>query len=392
VNSCIAAASANAAIAASGALLAPEPNTEATVTFALGDPQATTEKMFEVLAAHQLLTPQGWLKPGIRLVSVGDHFDFGSFSGRLVAQQAGLQNLAWLAAHSPEQVVLLLGNHDLARVGELISFDDVSFERAATEAHAIYQHRHQHTQAEWRALERDFVERWPALPTVEVAARDYSGYHSTQRDLVIRLLVEGRFLLAWGAKAALVTHAGVTGPLLERLGMGAAEMTDAALVATRLNQRLKDVLQNWSADTELVIPDLHVPGSGKRGEGFGTLFHRPAHPARIAAAETEEEQLRRFDPRTLPPGLSQVVGHVRDPKCRLLLGAWTADAAGPEGPVRSLLATRTSARYAWGVQDAEEDVARMIFVDGGLNTAPSTGYELLELDTLTPRRAQLRTA
>jgi hypothetical protein len=373
----------NAELAARQALKAPVVESGFTITLAVGDPQAPVAKLFEVLDHYELLSEDGWLKPDVRLVSVGDHFDFGSLEDRPEAQRSGLNILAWLAAHSASQVLLLIGNHDLARVGELIHFEDATFDAASAQASDLYAQRQHLTRPQWRLLEASFIQQWPDLPSIEVAARDLSAYRSTQRDLVRALLISRRFRLAFAAPDALVCHAGVTQSTLLQVGLAAQEMASPQLTAEALNAALDQAVDDWDGTSPFEIEHLHRPGSGPRGEGVGILLHRPAHPA-VVAAEVDTDTARRYDPRDIPAGLTQVVGHIRDAKCRELLGPWVSDRRGPEGQLRSLLASRDSVSYARGVANTTQECARMIFVDGGLRSTPAAAYELIDLCALKP--------
>jgi hypothetical protein len=107
----------------------------------VGDPQAPAEKFFSILDLAGVLAKSGWLAPHVELTSMGDHFDFGEFEARESAGTSGTLILSWLAAHPAEQVTLIAGNHDLSRVAELLSFDDDTFQRAATRANALYRTR-----------------------------------------------------------------------------------------------------------------------------------------------------------------------------------------------------------------------------------------------------------
>jgi hypothetical protein len=105
---------------------------------------------------HQgLLGADGRLRADVHLVSMGDHFDFGKPDVREQATADGEAILRWLADHPPEQVTILLGNHDLARVCELRGYSDEAFLRWHTEARALY---------EAKADEAEFLTRHPAVP------------------------------------------------------------------------------------------------------------------------------------------------------------------------------------------------------------------------------------
>ena len=89
-----------------------------------GDPQTTPERFFTILDRYRALGPDGLLAAGVGLVSIGDHFDF--LMGVPEAEPAGREILAWLA-HQHSSVVVLLGNHDVARVAELARTSDAAF-------------------------------------------------------------------------------------------------------------------------------------------------------------------------------------------------------------------------------------------------------------------------
>jgi hypothetical protein len=330
-------------------------------------------------ACWQFWTIKAWLRPEARLVVVGDYFDFGSAAERVIASRDGLRNLAWLAAHSPEQVVLLIGNHDLARVGELHYITDAEFETAFSQASALYARRGVHTDEDTRAVKR-FLEQFTMFPTLEIAARDLSGFCEAQRDLVARLLRQGRFQLAWHASGILVNHAGVTHRYLDQLSVSQEARKDAATVAKALNDALLRATQNWDGTSPFEIPGLHVVGNAARGESWGLLFHRPVHPERLARAQ-DVERRRRYLPSELPDPMVQVVGHVRDNKCRQLLGDWVHGPAR-EGALRSLAYSGGHWRYELGVQASES--ALLVFVDGGMNSAECSNYELLNIEKLIP--------
>ena len=100
----------------------------------MGDPQAPFEKVLAILDRHELLDANGLLRGDVQLVSMGDHFDWGLREERATAGRDALLLLGWFCAHTPEQVITLVGNHDLARLGELAGFDDRTFQSAQAEA------------------------------------------------------------------------------------------------------------------------------------------------------------------------------------------------------------------------------------------------------------------
>jgi hypothetical protein len=346
------------------------------IRVAMGDPQAPLETVLEVLDAHGLLGEDGWLRPEVQLVSVGDHFDWGGLADAPKATDDALALLSWLAHHDDDHAVLVVGNHDLARVGELASFDDETFVRARDEAAAIYGDG---ARAD-AASERAFLARWPELPSVEAVARDFAAFRTQQRSLVAHLLRRGRYHLAVAVgHGALVTHAGVTTGQLATVGIDPRGSAEA--IAAGLDARLAAAVRAWDGRRPFRIEDLHWPGDAEGGEGGGVLYHRPVHPD----VERGDARGRRFDPRDLPRGLVQIVGHIRDEKCRKLLGPWVKDEAPQEGPVRHLITDGARVRYAAGpgpVPAAHE--SKMLFIDGGMRHVSAARYELLDLERLEP--------
>lgn len=296
---------------------------------AIGDPQAPFETFLAILERHRALDANGRLKPEVFLVSIGDHFDWGEKSGRAKTAEDGLRLLSWLSAHPTDQVVAIAGNHDLARVGELANFDDATF--AAAQAEAVCDDG---SAAEER--ERRFLERYPEIPTAQVVARDFSGFRIAQRELVIALLRSRRMHLAYPYRRnVLLCHAGVTADDLGSLGLSSDEQADAYAIARALNDALERAVDHWQQGP-FAIPGLHAPGSAALGEGRGVLYHRPANPAEGKLELHAGPPRRRFDPRRLPIGITQVIGHIRDKKCRELLGRSADDSPPKDGVLRHL--------------------------------------------------------
>lgn len=286
------------ALARGEALAAPPPDA-ARRTFVIGDPQAPPARVFAVLAKYGLLADDGWLARDIQLVSMGDHFDFEG-SGA----SDGLAVLSWFAAHAPAQVTILLGNHDAARVMEFSDAPD-------------------------------------DLPAQALVERDYASFAVPQRALVERLLRARRFALAATAardgRPLLLTHAGVTAREVALLGVDARPEPLARALAGALERASARGL------SPLDLAPLHVAGAKRREdpatpEGGGLLYHRPADPAHSkTAADFDLARPRRFDPRTLPRGLAQVVGHSGDARNRRMMPAWLAPDLPPYASVRTLV-------------------------------------------------------
>lgn len=334
---------------------------------AIGDPQAPFETFLRVLEGHAVLTSQRRLRAEVHLVSMGDHFDFGKPEVRRQATEDGVRILTWLASHPPEQVTILLGNHDLARVCELGGYSDPAFEAAHAEARVLY---------EAHADEAEFMTRHPSVPDVESLARDYGCFSVAQRTLVTDLLRSGRFRLAAHHAGLLMVHAGVTREDLAAVGI---EATSAASVSSALNARLDASVAAWTSGP-LDLGTLHQPGSAAGGEGRGVLYHRPCDPAFEDARKLDGPPRRRYDPRDLPDTFAQVIGHIRDGKCRELMPAWSEPGPAVDGVLRSLTVRGSRVTYATGC----DPDARLYFTDAGMLHVPPEAYPLLDLDTRQP--------
>jgi hypothetical protein len=354
-----------------------------TLELVMGDPQAPFEKVLAVLDGHGLLGEDGRLRPEVALCSIGDHFDYGDEPASVV-ERSGRLLLAWLAAHPADQVTLIIGNHDLARVGELATFDDERFRRAHEAAAQV---------GEDDEREASFVRNFPELPSSEVARRDFNGFSVAQRELVTHLLRSRRFHAAVARGRILLLHAGVTLGDLEEAGGSAAQLDSAQAIAAFLDARLRDAFASWSGREPFVVPGLHSPGNAENGEGGGIFYHRPCQPERVESSSLSGPFRRRFDPRRLPPGVTQVIGHIRDDKCRKLLGEWAVGRAANDGELRHLIADREHVRYAAGLpEDADDERARMIFTDGGMNNTEASAYELFNPETRSALRPRTRRA
>lgn len=357
----------------------PQPSPpERKVRVAIGDPQADFTRFLAILDRHGLLTAQGWLAPEVQLVSVGDHFDWGKPHERDAVAQSALRLVAWLAAHPADQAIILAGNHDLGRVGELADFTDATFAQAQAEADGIYDGDDTD-----ELRERAFLERFPQVPTVELVSRDFSAFREEQRTWITALLRAHRLRVAYAAGPdLLVLHAGVTQEDLELVEVSEERSKDARAVADALNQALDAAVDAWQGG-RLVVPKLHHPGSADYGEGRGIFYHRPS----LRPEDAERTRLtprRRFDPRRLPAGLTQVVGHTRDKRSRELLGL-SGDVR--DGVLRYLITDGRYITYAHGTPaGSRPEDAVLIFTDGGMRESPLEAYELFNLDTRTAAR------
>ena len=348
---------------------------------AIGDPQAPLEKFLAILEGHALLGDDGKLAPDVLLVSLGDHFDWGGAQERQTAAADALAILSWLAAHPPDQVVLLLGNHDLARVAELADLDLPRYQQARAEADRAYRGGHPDP-----GEERAFVARYPFVGGSEALARDLSSFEPPQRERVRQLLEARRFRLAFpAAEDLLLVHAAVTDDDLSRIGVPPQKRWSAPKVAQALNGFFDRLIESWDGSEPLELSPLDRTQSAATGKGRGILHQRPAHPAHSTAEELDGPPRRRFDPRGLPPGLIQVVAHVRDGKCRQLLRPWVDTPEPPEGALRRLITDGDRVGYGPGpALPAERHTAQMLFADGGMYWTPAERYALVDLDTRGP--------
>lgn len=340
--------------------------------FAIGDPQTTFERFAGILRQHGLLDGAGRLRPDVGLVSMGDHFDFDyEKNGRTLEQagQDGLRILEWLAEHPPEQIMILMGNHDAARVMELAFESDASFAEARRLAAGA-------VEAFFRAV--------PHIPTPGSTLRDYAVFTVAQRELVQRLLREGRMRLAVvgyrDGRPMLMTHAGVTTRQLELLGIATDARSIADVLGRRLEEALARVAPTWARGEHaaLDLRPLHTAGtSGK--EGSGLLYHRVSRKA--------DDTGRRFHPASLPRGLVQVWGHTGHHKCKEELEeAWLADDAKAlaRGGLRTLTVSDAGVRYMAHVEPPEDGAATVYLIDIEMSRPEVTDLPLLALDAVEP--------
>lgn len=350
----------------------------------IGDPQAPAQKFFDWLGHHRLLGRDGQLADGIRLVSIGDHFDYHSSDAR-AAGDDGIRVLRWLASHPPDRVVILLGNHDASRVMELATMTDARLAEAKRHATSIAELAVDDPRR--AALVDAFHAAFPGVPAPGIVTRDYATFSEAQRALVIELLAGGRFHLAATGRTTrgrdvLLTHAGVTSREVGLLGL--AESSSAKQVARALEDRLRAAVDavraRWAAGepAALDLSPLHIAGVA-RAEGGGLLYHRPANPDRKGADPWERQGARRFDPRALPRGLAQVCGHTNHEKAFRELAGWVAQGvdAKAEGH-RTLRVDGERVSYELGVHDDGAE-AMLVMIDPKLHDRPVEACQVLEL-------------
>ena len=206
-----------------------------TRTLVMGDPQAPFGKLIAILEHHGAIA-DGRLADDVVLVSIGDHFDY-DFRDWYTAGQDGLRFLRWLASHDDAHVKLLLGNHDVSRVMELVAITDERFAEARALARSL---------EDDAAGDARFRAAFPELPTAGLAGRDFASFSAEQRALVMELLLAGRFQLALVGdlpcgRRALLTHAGVTTRELGMLGVAAEPRAIAGALQAHLGAAIDRV-------------------------------------------------------------------------------------------------------------------------------------------------------
>ena len=369
-------------------------------TVAVGDLQASARRIFDVLDHHGLLGEDGRLHPDVQLLSIGDHFDYGTRASGLLdeARRDGADVLSYLAAHDAEQVVILAGNHDLARVMELCAATLERFTAAAALAAELVELKRTDPAAYRARLADEYVAQFPELPGPGLVHRDYSAFAEDQRVLVQELLGAGRLRLAATARLpsgepVLATHAAVT---MREVAMLDTDEVSAAALATSLARWLAHavaaVAPAWQRGetAALSLAPLHVPGAtgrdglGELPEGGGMFYHRPADPERPGVDRSWEAapgRPRRFHPSALPAGVLQVAGHTGHPKCVEELARWAPEAMA-EVPCgrRSLRVRGETVRYQLGAARPEDGEAILYLIDPSMHRAPSAAaVELFEL-------------
>lgn len=347
--------------------------------FAIGDIQTRFDTFLAILRARELLGKNARLDPSVRLIACGDYFDF-PHEDPAEAGRDGLRILRWLAAHPPEQVTILLGNHDLCRLQELGSETDTSFARAralARQLRALPKHS-----AERRSLEARFREEHPAIPTPGIAARDFSAFLQEQRAVLADLIQTGRARLAKAARFQgqdiLLTHAGITTRELAILELDG--QPKPAAIAERLNRFLQ-LRAQAADDSPLDLRPLHIHGVTDK-EGGGLLYHRPAAADPTSSWKFDPERPRRFTPaEALPPGLLQACGHSNHRFClKELHPAWIEAREQQPGRLRCLRVRADEVRYLWDTPKLRDDEAGLIMIDGDMHRCPPRDYQILPLE------------
>ena len=312
----VAIASERAVAAWTHAMRAPIPSAPVTSLVVLGDPQAPLAMLFAHLDHQHLLTDDGWLRPDIGLICVGDYFDFAAED----AEDAGYQGvyfLAWLAAHDPAHVTILMGNHDAERVMSLSDCSLEHYREAQSACRAMLQHQ-------GPRVRRAFLDAWVAKHSQHppmVAAHDYRSYVPAQSDLVRRLLLQGRMQLAATARddsgnTVLITHAGVTRREMEVLCSPVSAEDCSHCLNAFLSDSVERVRPSWEehGTQSLDLSPLYF-GWGQARPNGGCLIHRPDARSGMLTHDQKLGLDAPLAPRSvmpvefLIPALHQVVGH-----------------------------------------------------------------------------------
>ena len=360
----------------------------ATRRVAIGDPQTSSSRFFGALVSHDLLGSDGWIRPEVRLVAMGDYFDY-RVAERAEGRVEGVLILSWLAAHANDHVTILLGNHDAARVIEFATITDARFRSAADAANPVVSlPRDSRGLAELR-----YLEAFPDIPTPGYVARDFNAFTVEQRDLVQRLLLADRLTLATTGSVlgvpVLMTHAGITKRELDYLCARDHKVeTIAEVLQMRLAGAIRTVADAWRAGTPMAmsLEPLHIAGAAGE-EGGGLLYHRPADSERDGADPSWEQASRaprKYDPRTaLPRGLAQVVGHTGHSKACKEMARWRADDCDDaKGGIRTLRVDHEHvATYRRGVHKAGPRDAVLYMTDPEMHYVQTPAdIAILELD------------
>lgn len=342
----------------------------------LGDPQAPFAHTTALLERSGVLAGDR-LRDDVELISIGDHFDYDLRTPD-VSREEGLRTLRWLASH--EQVRLIFGNHDAARVVELATVTDAEFAAARTLALDIEATKSREGRAAAKQREaNEFHPRFPHLSTYGIVARDYASFSEEQRALVVELLLAGRFHLALDGslpdgRPVILTHAGLT---------HGEKIFSAAAIDAHFRAAIESRRADWLRGVITPLSLEPLSQAGTRGEeAGGMLAHRPSDPDRESADpawERDPARPRRFAPWELPP-ITQVCGHTNHASCLRELARWATPAAKAHrhAGIRTLRWDGEQAVYDLGVLPPKQGAADLILVDGELRD-PANRAELLDL-------------
>lgn len=360
----------------------PHAITQISKWYAVGDPQ-TTFTRFSTALKH-LIGEDGWLKPTIGLVSMGDHFDFLSPKkddpeGRAAAGLEGQLILAWLAAHPPEQVPIILGNHDACRVIELSHVDDPEFIAARTKSY-------EENVDEWKLAKK------LGIPNAGMLRKDFSCFAQAQRNQVQKLLMEGRYRFSLVAEhdnePLLMVHAGFTARELKILGLKEEGLTPQQVhdqLEAFLVKAVSAVADTWKAGgkAKLKLDPLHVtPEPGREAGGF--MAHRPSNRGNrpVTSWEFNPECPRRYHVLDIPRSFNQAVGHTGKAILERELKPWCSKVEFGGGACHTLHVGEPEPVLERGIQAKKGDATRLFLLDPGFAYLDSDEepVELLEIN------------
>jgi hypothetical protein len=370
--------------------------------YAVGDPQTSALKFFEILHHHGLLAHTGWLRSDCGLIVCGDYFDFKprpedpSFDTLKKKREwmgnQGLMILKWLTTHPLDHIVVLIGNHDVARVCELDAFDDERFDKAydlGVELLSDVREGRLHQEE----AQRVFYEAYPRLVSPRIALEYFPAFQARQKEFLRRLLQLRRVQITAhgsirGRKPVLITHAGITTQTLTHLQL--KHSTAPEHICLEMNRfffnKAALSLQGWrlGRSSPLDLKPLVLPTTREQ-VGGGVLSHRPIDPNTCR----DPKLLRgltpaRYDPRDLPHGLTQIIGHVGHEKCVEAMPRWLDNKNTHKklGNIRTLQIHKDKVHYNYCFVANQQIDTSIFMIDGLMQKCMSQDYEILPLETL----------
>jgi hypothetical protein len=221
--------------------------------------------------------------------------------------------------------------------------------------------------------------------------KDFASFSEAQREHVERALVARRLRLAMVVELhgahVLLTHAGVTPRELRLLDVPAEPFAVARALQSTFSDAVARVEPAWREGirARLELEPLHVAGRSRR-EGGGLLYHRPARRDREGADpawELAPESPRRFDPRDLPRGLVQMIGHSGHARTVRALPGFVVEGTERDGiPLRTLSALDDRVRYEEGIAAPLPGAATVYMVDPGFAHEPLETIAPVEVDRI----------
>ena len=343
-------------------------NSWAAVARVVGDHAGSAIGFMSNLWERDWVDDNGWLDREIGLIIAGNLWD-----GDQHVQPGNLRTdelMAWLAAHEPAHVQILLGAHDLERLGALGQAPERWLRLARSAAFAALKLPDPDARRRFLA---EWVKTRPQHPA-PFAAYEHHGDLSSGARLIRRLLLTGRIVLATVARdlhdgrPVLITQSGVTSDTVKKSRVGA----DAFSIAAVLNRRLQEAVDHVRADWEnggalpLDLGDLYHSWEPLRPSS-GLLATRPDFDGVVPLSYNElgldpPRGARAVSPRQyLLPGLTQIAGHTLRERARSPHPVFTT------GPMQSFVSGGTSV-----ISGPEEEIAELYAWTGRLCSCPET--------------------